>query len=464
MRSKIAIKSIILAVLILLSILQVEKLWFENNSSHSFFSYVPKKQEWEIALQEIILEPKYIAVYHSENKGEYYELDMAGILFNSILKDSGKLIRRLPRMTKESYRYEDLFSKPHILFRFSVPISGDLIGQIAHSKEDSESFRLQSMAIVPAGLEESKFMLLFFSEDGDRSLAYSVAKTELQEENEVFSQYIGNKAMAGEKLLLSAKYQELSGFAGEVLLPEKKQQYILPREWKKEFAFLGGNSGSTTIDTGKLSEYLFAFVKNPKILWNITEEERVRYGDSSVLMEYTTQGVFTYRFIPWQETAKNTEERMTGDALNKAINFLEKDNLLSNQEIKLSAYRNEKGKHYFYFDYYFRGHPLIWKSEGKDLEQMKYPMEVVVEKDQVVMYRRVLLQSDYLLQQGTRFRVNYEDVLNAYYQKQDRAKVKDLYLGYVAKGKQIELNWVLETAQEQFIYPLNMEAGVNELE
>ena len=458
MKSKIAIKSIVLAVLILLSILQIEKLWFENNSNHSFFRYVPQKQGAEIALQGLILEPEYIAIYQGENKGEYYELDGAGILFNAILKDSGKLIRRLAQMQEVEVKYSQLFEKPHILCRFSIPMESERIGQIAKSRKAREDFPIYSMAIVPAGLEESNFMLLFFSEDSDQALGYSVSKADVQDENEVFTQYIGNKALIGETLLLSAMQQGLSGFTGEVLLPAQKQNYILPQEWSREVAFINRSVQPAKIETEKLTEYLFAFVKNPKILWNITEQERVRYGDSSILMDYNQQGVFLYQYV--QEVDNSADDITIGEALQKTLHFLEKDHLLANQEIKLAHYEGSDRRHHFFFDYYFRGRPLIWNEELQSEYSMPYPMEIVIEKDQVLLYRRVLLQSDYLLQQGSRFQVNYEDVLNAYYQKQDREKVKDLYLGYFAEGNRIRLGWVLETAEELFLYPLPDGGGV----
>ena len=85
MSGKTAIKSMTLAVLILVSLLQIERLWFEN---HGLFSSAVQKQTAEQALQDLIMEPEYIALHKGEIKGEYHVLDSAGILFSSILKSS----------------------------------------------------------------------------------------------------------------------------------------------------------------------------------------------------------------------------------------------------------------------------------------------------------------------------------------------------------------------------------------
>lgn len=461
MKSKIAIKSIVLAMLILLSILQIEKLWFENSSSHGFFTYIPQKQKEVLALQELILEPEYIAVYQAKNKGEYFMLDSAGILFNAVLKDGGKLIRRLPQMQTTAYQYLDLFEKPHILCQFAVPITSRIIEQIAQ-KNSGSALAIKSMVIVPADLEESYFRLLFFNEDLTQMLGFAISKSEMQDENEVFAQYISNQAMVGDNLLLSSKQQELPGFVGEVLLPSQNQNYILPQEWSQELAFIDSGSAGEKIDKDKLAEYLFAYVKNPNILWNILEEERVRYGDSSVLLEYNSRGRLRYQFI--QALPEESENLPAGEALTRALDFLKKDSLLSNQEIRLADYSHANNQHHFYFNYYFRGHPLVWGKDYVENYQMEYPMEVVVEKEKVVLYQRILLQSDYLLQQGSRFKVNYQEALNQFYQKQHRDKVKSLYLGYFVEQNQIQLGWVVETEKEQFLYPLHSEVARNELE
>ena len=454
MSGKTAIKSMTLAVLILVSLLQIERLWFEN---HGLFSSAVQKQTAEQALQDLIMEPEYIALHKGEIKGEYHVLDSAGILFSSILKDTGRVIRQLEKMSViNQYDYPVLFEQPHILYHFSVPISAETIGRIAQIKMPKEAAEITGMALVPAGLAENRFLLLFFDKDATLVKGFSVLKNDLSDENEVFSRYISGQVSAG-NLRLSAKQQGLADFAGEVLLPAPKQNYILPQEWKWEAPYLLEADGRLMIDTDRLSEYIFFFVKNPRILWSILEAERARYGDSSTLVEYNTKGIFTYRLA--QAVEKKSEALPAGEALKKAVNFMNKDSLLSTQEIKLSAYQAEDGRHHFYFDYYFRGHRLIWNEEMTEHYGVKYPLEVAVEGEQVTLYKRLLLQPEVLLQQGVRFQANYEEVLNRFYQTHDQAVIRDLSLAYFAEKSGVRLGWVIDTDGGEFLYSLIPQGG-----
>lgn len=459
MKGKIAIKSVLLIILILLSILQIEKLWFEDYSNHSFFRLFAQKNNPEAAFQELIFEPEYIAVYSAGELGEYRQLDSESILFQAIHKDTGKFMRQLPQMGRiERYQYAQLYNRPHILCSFPSGISKNLLLKLAQKPQDEKDSEIINMAVLPADLEESHFGILFFDENAELSVGFSIAKTVVTDENEVFYQFIKNSGNIGDTLLYSAKQQELSAFAGEVLLPSQKQDYILPREWKREFSFL--QQEQTKIDTESLKDYLFPYSKNPKILWNIEEENRVRYGDSSVMMEYNLDGLFQYRYI--QALAAGKKDIPAGEALKVVDDFMGKDVRLAMQETKLADYRYQDGRHYFYYQYYFRGHPLIWGEDTAEKYQMPYPMEFVVEKDMVVSYRRVLLEAD-LLQQGTRFRVNYQDALNLFYQGNEQEKIVRLDLAYYFDKGKMKLGWLVETKEKQLIYPLKVEEA-NELE
>ncbi len=463
MSGKTAIKSIVLTMLILLSFWQIERLWFENNSSHSFFYSIPRKTAAEQALQELILEPDHIALYRGETKGEYYAVDSAGIVFGSLVKDVGRVIRQLAQMTPlKEYPYENLFDKPHILYHFSMPISEAVVSRIAQVAPAAEAGEISTMALVPAGLAENNLLLLFFDENTELVKGFSILKSSLSDENEVFFAYISNPSAAGGTLLLSAKQRGLTAFQGEALLPAQNQNYILPQEWRREPAFLTEVSGQQKIDVEKLSDYIFFYIKNPRILWNIQEEERVRFGDSSVLTQYDPKGIFTYRFV--QQVDQAQAELSAGEALKRAFEFMRRDHLLSSQEFKLADYRQEGEQHIFRFDYYFRGHRLVWKEEMTEYYGATTPMEIIVEREQVVFYRRLLLQAEELLQQGVRFQVNYEEVLNRFYQTHDKAVVKSLALAYFVEGEAIRLGWAVKTSEGEWIYSLNGEEGNDELE
>ena len=177
MSGKTAIKSMILAMLILLSLLQIERLWFEN---HGLFSSAVPKQTAEQALQELVMEPEYIALYKGEPQGEYHAIDSAGILFGSILKDTGRIIRQLQKMSVIShYDYQALFEQPHILYHFSVPISAEVLARIAQIKMPKEAAAITGMALVPAGLAENRFLMLFFDEDAALVKGFAVLKNDL---------------------------------------------------------------------------------------------------------------------------------------------------------------------------------------------------------------------------------------------------------------------------------------------
>lgn len=462
MKVKIVIKSIILIALIIASILQIEKLWFGNNSDHGFFHSIPQRKSQYSAYQELILEPEAVCIYRAKNKGEYRLLDAESILYNSLLKDTGKLMRQLPKMQiMENYLYDDLFHRPHILYRLAFPVSKQLIYQVAEQSSRTDDSFISSMAIIPAELEESRFGILFFDDKAQLVVGFSVPKTDVADENDVFSQYVAGQTSGSEAILLSAKIQGLTDMTDEVLLPSPKQNYILPLEWKTESEFLIHREEQTTIDRAELENYLFSFAKNPKILWSIQDSTESRYGDSSILMSYNTDGVFEYHTI---QPVEKHETMSSGQALSIAMEFMNKDNLSAGQEMHLAKTERLKDQIIFYFDYYYRGYRLFWDDALKEHYGVSHPLIITVEGGEVTCYQRVLLKPDNLLEQGSRFQVNYEKVLNRFFQDKESGKIKDLYLGYYIRSGKIKLGWIIETTEKKVCYPLEVEVAANELE
>lgn len=460
MKIKLAVKSIVLMLLIVLSILQVEKLWFENSSNRSFFNMIPQRKASYPAVEDLVLEPKQIAIYRAGNKGEYRVLDTAGILHNSVLKDTGKLIKQLPQMQRlNKYEYEDLYNRPHILYQLAVPISVQLLYQVAESKGEKEEENITSMAVLPAGLEESRFGILFFNARSELAAGFTIPKSEFTDENNIFAQYINSQLSAKETLLLSAKQQGINVFQAEVLLPSPKQDFILPVEWKPDLPFLQGDGEK--IDKEKLEGFLFSFTKNPKILWNIEEKDRIRYGDSTILMEYNNKGAFRYHYI---QPTENPEKISLNEALQISADFMTKDVYIGSQELKLAAYEVKEEGYELWYDYYYRGYPLLWDENLKNRYGTDYPLKVEVVGKQVTKYERVLLGSERLLLQGSRFQVNYEEVLNQFFQKNEKSQIKSLSLGYFGQDNKIVLGWIIETEQNRYFYALPQEGISHELE
>ena len=76
-----------------------------------------------------------------------------------------------------------------------------------------------------------------------------------------------------------------------------------------------------------------------------------------------------------------------------------------------------------------------------------------------MLYKRLLLQPEVLLQQGVRFQANYEEVLNRFYQTQEQAVIRNLFLAYFADKSNVRLGWVIDTADGEFLYSLTPQGG-----
>lgn len=447
MKIKIGIKFIILIILIMFSIFQIERLWFEENASHSFFRYVPQGKVINPA-EEVLLEPQFIALYSGETKGKYLLPDSAGVLFHSIQKDTRRLLRQLPEMTEISgFPYENLFQTPHILFELSFSISSEILSRISQQERVEEGEATQ-MVLVPASLETPHFSVLFYDDQSVLLKGFRIAANRVADENEVFTGYLQRKRTSVETTLFSAKEQGIEIFEREVLLPTDKQNFILPQEREIRPAYLTDKDGKKKIETDKLSEFLFFYVKNPKILWNLEEEDQVRYGDSSVILQYDKRGIFQYTMLT---ESKEEEDLSMSEAYRIGVEFLKKDYLLSEQEYKLRGYDWKDGHHHFYFDYYFRGYPMIWSEKRMQAYGTSYPMELVVGKDEVVRYRRLLLQKDHLLQQGNLFQLQYKEALNRFFQKYPTDKIKKMQLCYFEEEEQMHFGWEIMSDEKVYL-------------
>jgi len=440
-------KNVLLFVLIIISIYQTSILWFDYPSDRNFFYSIIDDDSSFIVDESVInyelFYPEEVSVYEG-TQGTYQKKKLNENNDYTLVSDGVLLIQtafNIGLPINETIYQKQLWEKPHLLFKMPYTLSEELL--INNLSVDSSwltpAMEIDYIYVYPANFVDS-YITVYFADKGlANRFGCTIPIEQSKQLNTSLKRYMEQDEDTEELIYISTKKTQLEIFNDERLLPDKGQNFDLLKNLYGDMYFYEGEQRSTEL----VKSFVEYFFLNPENTWSIENQKEIRYGDSEAIVSYNSKGLFVYELI----------EELNGKKvnLNKAYEtyklFLEKDTTLSQIEYRLTEYKIFEEKIIFYFDYYHRGIPIIFDSIKSEYN-INYPMELTVQGNTVIEYKRLLWKSQEVISQGNQFEVSFnkpiDDLLSEY--PDADLKITDMYLAYhiINLVDGAYLQWVIE--------------------
>jgi hypothetical protein len=438
------VKSILLIILIILSLYQTTRLWFDDLSDlNLFYNIINYNSEVKEQIQEdkvYFSTPEIMAIYSPAK--EYLILKKTKKEFNDLFIDSINILKAIfskGEMLEEVVPKHKLWEKRSLLFKYPFLIDSNLLLKDLNVKNinfDNETDKFNEIIIIPAtDIEEYVYVYLLNDNYFDNIKVYRIKTRNIKEINKKLEESISaiedNQALPN---YMSSKNLGIKLFNNNVLLPQEDTIYTDVVYLKKPFYV------DNELDEKKLEEYINGFFKD-NIKWKIGEE----YTDESVFVKYNNNGLIEYT----NKDVQNKRDLSVVESYYLAEKFINiKDKRINEVEYYLSDYITESNKTTFYFSYKYNDVNIIMSSDYMEEANMNTPMEITVVDGQVISYKRVLLELDKYTKIPEKFNGDYTNVINKMLQLYPEEKnIKNMFLGYLLdfRKENMKLNWVIVT-------------------
>ncbi|MCF8018527.1 MAG: hypothetical protein K9L62_03890 [Vallitaleaceae bacterium] len=454
------IKIVILITLIVTSVYQTSRLWFDDQSDPNLFYRVFSSSALENleAMRDAgnLITPKQLGVYLGQPNLEYTVVKKGVTYYESLRNESIKILTM--GLNKDYYigtveNLELLWGNQHTSMHLDFPLEkatfATNLGISLNALNSIES--VETILIMPAFRNE--IWLNIFLEDHVTGFYhhYQVPKTEVTISNDSLAYQLSSVIAIGNKTsFISTLKNNIPYYSKHILLPlpSEDNRYHDPIFIRIPFVSSG------VVNINDLNGYVSLYFDNPDIMKAIPLEDEVRYVDGNVVVRYNTEGLLEYNRI----VKENTGPTSLTLALTVANQFIEQDIQRMPTEYFLKSYVQEDQRTVFYYDVGFNDYPFVLTEEVREKYGMSHAMEVTVSGDKVIRYRRIIRQIDEMNPQNKTLQAKYEDVLDKVIVEVGTldVEIEEMYLGYSWHMDMMEmsLNWVVQYDGNPHFYPV----------
>lgn len=447
------IKTIILTALIVLSLYQTTRLWFDDLSNLNLFSdiinynnnYIEEEKEEE---GYYFIKPDIMATYVPQQ--EYVLIKKTNTKFQDMFSNSINYLKEIisnGQIVDKEISKEAIWDNTNVLLKYPFLIESELLVEDLNVKNldfENKINKFNEIILAPALMDE--YVYAYFINDNyyDNIKTLKIKRRDIEKSNHNLLALINdNESKQVLPAFISTKNLHIELFDNNVLLPEKDLLYTDEVYLKTPFFI------DEDLDSTQLEDYVNGFFKN-NIKWKLTNKQdtgKLTYTDESVFVYYDTKGIVQYI----NNDIQNRKDLSVVDSYYVAEKFInEKDKIINRQEYSLSNYKTDKNKNTttFYFSYKYNDVDInIPKSYLLSLD-MKYPMEITVMDGQVVNYKRIILEMDDFIKPPEQINVDYISVIDKMLEKYPEEKnIEDMYLGYKMDYDEMKmkLEWTIIT-------------------
>ena len=454
------IKIIVLITLIVTSVYQTSRLWFDDQSDPNLFYRVFSSSTLE-NLESMrdagnLITPKQLGVYLGQPNLEYTVVKKGVTYYETLRNESIKILTM--GLSKDYYmgvveNLELLWGNQHTSIHLDFPIDyvsfSRNLGIPLNAVNGIES--VETILIMPAFRNE--IWLNIFLEDHVTGLYhhYQVPKSEIVIPNDSLVYQLSNVIASGSKTsFISTLKNNIPYYSKHILLPlpSEDNRYHDPVFMRIPFISSG------VVNIPELDGYVSLYFDNPDIMKAIPLENEVRYVDGNVVVRYNIDGLLEYNRIVKENTATTSLTL----ALTVANQFIEQDSQRMPTEYFLKTYVQEAQRTVFYYDVGFNDYPFVLTEEVKQKYGMSHAMEVTVSGDKVIKYRRILRQIDDMNPQNKTLQAKYEAVLDQVIVEAGTldVEIEEMYLGYSWHKDKMEmsLHWIVYYDGIPHFYPV----------
>lgn len=455
----------VLIVLVVMSLYQVSKLWFDDISvekfsynNSSYIDNINEEAKEDIDSKQLI-DPLNIAVYDNEkehfsvisgdatNYSAYYK-DLV-LLYKEVMKQI--VTQEQKDINKSIIKWDDMWSENAIFINITVPINLEILAEDleVNLNNSNQNFNFDNIIIIPKGLIDIECYLL----DTKQSMyqKYTVSNDELN--SKIYDNISG---LLGEKFPIyeSSMSTDNSIFTKNILLPysDVSPSYIKTIDMAIPYIDTENN-----FKEKEFRSYIEDFFPdNDPILINDSDEKWIfKNRDNTIEVNYNSKGILDY--------IDNTEStdmkyKTVAAAYKIAMEFITKDKRLSTEiDYYLADYKENGNEIILYFSYRYNGYNIMFKDNLIEEFGMEYPMEIKVKNGKVSEYKRQVFETKTNSYEPRKYNVNYINVLEKLdTEKNNITYIEDMYIGYVVSSfeEKVELQWIVEAKNEQYLLPL----------
>jgi len=452
-------KSSLLLVLLVGSIYQTGELWIDQVADTQFlYSVLPQKGIEAIKEEKNVgnlLAPRALAIYVGNDKIDYTKITSGWVSFDGISEACIKVIKEVlttGQSQGELIEIDQLWKKKHILLTLPKAYSGETITSNLKIAKPilGKIGKIKRIILVPASISDEQIHLYIEDYEHKRYEHFTLKK-----DNEQIK--ISNTSLY-EKLLEVAKNHQVPytstlenqdlNYKEMIILPLPSEQFSYHSSlfWQIPYVEQGVFEGEA------LDAYISQFFPNPETVTRIDVQDEVRYSDGQIVVTYNKEGLIEYKrneFI--------TEGKIDlSIALEKAEKFIALDTKETGTEYKLEDYLIHDDQVTFYYSLSFNAFPVVLSSGVDTHYEMSYPIEITMNKEEVLAYKRVVRQIDEALPQDGILEVSYKVIRDEFVEEVGKP-IEKMYLGYkwVCQEERLTLYWVIESETTTYFYDVS---------
>jgi len=455
--TKTIFKSIILVILVAISIYQTALLWFDYPSDRNFFYTFIDEENANLNAEEVInydfFLPEKIAVYLGSSVASYRLKMLTKSDDVELTNDNIRQILNaltLGNPIEETIPLDQLWEKQHILYMMPFSISKTMIeanfGSVGSWMPDD--FLIDRIYIYPSeNIDDLVF--IFADKTLDNRIGCTLPIEDEKIVNNALLRYMEQTIADNGINYISTKQNGLNSFVFDQLLPSNSQSLdLLENLYSDRYFYEEISRNDEAIE--QFADYFFDFPENK---WTIVSEDDMRFGDLYAIVSYSTKGLFEYKLIEEIESKKTTLNK----SFSVAKSFLLKDSLLGQIEYYLDDYSESETGYTFYFNYMYRGIPLIFDRMKTEFE-LYYPMQITVVGNTVTSYQRLLWKNQELLIQGNPIEVVLQKPIDDLlaFNPEANGTIEDMYLAYHVEelSDGAYLKWIIDLEKVRYFSEL----------
>jgi regulatory protein YycH of two-component signal transduction system YycFG len=458
------VKNIIIITLVIVSLAQTYRLWFGVNANYNFFyalrSLIVKQED--VNAEKIYLASPYRLI--SRAAANDYRIKYNG-LEESIGKYNADLVLEellLSGTFVSEYKlnWANALRRGCLIYSYPVFLSPSVFAEcilqssdadkpgVARFNEQVSSFNY--IVFIPAMSTASNITVLVVNDKDSSVFEYSVrVKAEI---NDNLRLYIEDGSVGSLPFISSAE----SG----ITTPDENMFIPVFPASGFEYAAAGvinpyrSQDGEVTIKS--VESQIKVFFEDSPIKQVIPDETGFRYvSDNNAVVKYN----FLSDVLEYSNYASVDKQKDNSLVANysAALKFIRNDHNVIN-DFYLDSYFLDGERYTFYFNYAVSDFPLIFPDSVKVNIGMGYCMEISVERQEVVKYKRIaacFTQEDMARDTAS---LNFYDFLNTFYDPAGNESLQEMMnrvrLGYrFDENMQMLLNWTVDLEGRSYMRP-----------
>ncbi|MBR6401162.1 MAG: hypothetical protein IKS17_08100 [Firmicutes bacterium] len=406
----------------ILAIYQTTELWFDEVSSHNFFSFISSGSTLSSRARLCGLDG--IVVNRGENKTAVFHRE--SVLDTQYREEFDKLVTAAVNKGEVKAGQIDwthIFNNKCVVYSFVQPISAQEIrrGFGISKGRLTEPKQVSMILLVPNKTEN---VVQAYVSDNEKTMIYSLKRADLAQKGTdaigKFSEQANN--------CISSRASGFNIFIKNIFIP-------LPQESINTINVTNPVTDGVTIDTKALENIADGFFENPAVKWSSVINGVYSYSDEENVVKYNLKGVLEYSGYV-SGSGEDEQGQNVVQNYSAALDFLKKDKGIKN-DVVLKKITENTERTQFFFDYAINGVETAMSDELKQGLEMHAAIEMTVSRGSVVKYRRYLcvLEQGYGRQTLTGDFVSAVDNVYNSFDNND-VLVDDIDLAYKINGRQ----------------------------